>query len=141
MALTRRQRIYCRNRAKGMNLQKAYKDAGFGKNSNEKTLKQNAFRMEKRGPHAMEIQEQIRKYEELSEKGAILKREQRQALLTEIALDEDKDTPDRLRAVDQLNRMSGDYTDKIQTEFNGRVELNYQDKLDAIQRAIDETSN
>ena len=138
MALTAKQKKYCQGRAMGKSLSQAFKDAGYGPNSCTKTLKQNADRMEKRSAHAKEIQAEIARLREMAEQDAILDRRQRQALLTEIALNSENDMPDRLRSLDQLNRMSGDYTDTVRTEVSGKIEMSYADRIAAIRADLNE---
>lgn len=133
MALTAKQKKYCQGRAMGKTLSQAFKDAGYGPNSCTKTLMQNADRMEKRSAHAKEIQAEIARLREMAEQDAILDRRQRQALLTEIALNSENDMPDRLRSLDQLNRMSGDYTDTVRTQVTGKIDMTFEEKLAAIQ--------
>lgn len=49
----------------------------------------------------------------------------RQALLTEMALDEGAAKADRLRATDILNRMCGDYDDHI--SITGRMDMSIEE--------------
>ena len=65
-----------------------------------------------------------------------MRREQRQAILTEWALDPSNDMPDRLRSMDQLNRMSGDYTDTVRTQVTGQVKMSLAEKLEAWDAAM-----
>ena len=69
--------------------------------------------------------------------GGIMDRQARMQLLNDIALNPAVKDQDRLRAVDQLNRMNSDYTDKM--EISGRADINmsYADRIDAIKAAMD----
>ena len=136
MALNARQLKYCRERAKGKGLADAYKDAGYGANSSRKSLTQNADTLEKRSAHVAEIRAKIKELTELAEEKAILDRTQKQALLTKIALNDENDMPDRLRALDQLNRMNGEYTDNVRTQVSGDVKLTLEEKLAAWEAAM-----
>lgn len=140
MALSERQKKYCQGRAMGKTRSQAFKDAGYGPNSSRKTLRQNAETLEKRRPISAEIRAEIQRLKDMAEQDAILDRRQRQALLTEIALNSNNDMPDRLRSLDQLNRMSGDYTDTVRTEVSGKLEMNYADRIAAIRADLDETT-
>ena len=116
----------------------AYKKAGYGKNSSRTSLTQNAFTMEREAVTSNLIQAEIARLQRQAEKGAILKRQERQALLTEIAMNPDNDMPDRLRSIDQLNRMSGDYTDNIRSTVNAKLEMSYAERIAAIKADIEE---
>lgn len=54
---------------------------------------------------------------------------ERQAMLSDIAKSEYESQSDRIRAIDTLNRMTGEYIDKV--ELSGEVNTN-TDKLDKI---------
>lgn len=136
MALTKMQKAFARGRAEGKTLVQAYEDAGYGPNTSIQSKSVNACRLGKN----IEVQAEIKRLQEQAEQGAILKREQRQALLTEFALNENNDMPDRLRSLDQLNRMSGDYTDTVRTQVSGKVEMTFEEKLALIKQNMDETS-
>lgn len=140
MALTPKQLKYCRERARGKGLADAYESAGYGPNTSRRDKKQNAYALENQKPISAEIKAKINELTDLANEKAILDRAQKQALLTTIALDEDNDMPDRLRAMDQLNRMNGDYTDNIRTQVSGKVDLTFEEKLAAIQADMDETT-
>lgn len=134
MALNARQRKYCRERANGASYAEAYRKAGFGPNASDMTRKHNAYNMENMdGALSEKIQAEIKRLQDLADKKAILTREQRQAILTEWALNSDNDMPDRLRSMDQLNRMSGDYTDTVRTQVSGKIDMTFEEKLAAIQ--------
>lgn len=134
--LTYKQQKYCRERAKGKSYAEAYKAAGYSPGSNMNTMRQNAFTMENKSAKAEMIRERILELMEREEKGAILNRQARQALLTEIALEHGEDTQNKLRAIDQLNRMSGDYTDRAIVEHQGAVSMTYEERLAAIREGL-----
>ena len=131
--LTEKQKRFCREIIKGKENTKAYRDAGYACKEGQGT-RSNAYNLKKQE----KIQKELARLQSLAEEGAILKREQRQALLTEIATQEKNDMPDRLRAMDQLNRMGGDYTDTIRTTVNAKVEMSYADRIAAIKADMDE---
>lgn len=134
MALTPKQLKYCRERAKGKGYADAYKDAGYCPNTSTRDKKHNAYNLENcKGGISDQIKAKINELTELAEQGAILDRRQKQAMLTKITLDENNDMPDRLRAMDQLNRMSGEYTDNVRTQVSGKIDMTFEEKLAAIQ--------
>ena len=58
----------------------------------------------------------IRELSEMAQDERIMTAKQRQALLSDIAKDGGNDPADRIRAVDTLNKMTGEYVAKIQAE-------------------------
>lgn len=138
MALNARQKKYCRLRAEGKGYEEAYTGAGYGAGTKNKTdRKHNAFNMENLKSQSAEIKARIKELQQQAEEGAILKRAERQALLTKIALNPDNDMPDRLRSLDQLNRMSGDYTDTVRTQVSGKIDMTFEEKLALIQSDLE----
>lgn len=142
MALNARQKKYCRLRAEGMPKGKAYKAAGFSSpEAAMGTARNKAARLEHEYACSAEVRAEIERLRQQAEEGAILKRAERQALLTKIALNPDNDMPDRLRSLDQLNRMSGDYTDTVRTQVSGKIDMTFEEKLALIQSDMEnETS-
>ena len=70
--------------------------------------------------------------EELTDKAKderILTAKDRQVLLSDIAKDKEEDTSDRIRAIDTLNKMTGEYLNKV--EVSGSLETE-KSKLDSL---------
>lgn len=61
------------------------------------------------------IQEYIRELSEKAQDERIMTAKERQALLSNIAKDDDNAASDRIKAVDTLNKMTGEYTVKVDT--------------------------
>jgi phage terminase small subunit len=59
------------------------------------------------------VAEYIRQLTETAQDERIMTAKERQAMLSEIAKDEEKQTSDRLKAIDTLNKMTGEYTVKV----------------------------
>lgn len=130
--LTPKQRKYCRERAKGKNQREAFEAAGYGPGSSRKTKTEEACRMEK----LPKIQAELARLTALAEAGAVLDRQQRIAILSEMALDEDRKDDSRQRALDMLNKMGGDYTDRQIIEAHADVQLSYEEKRQAVLDAL-----
>lgn len=60
----------------------------------------------------------------------ILNAEKRQALLSDIATDQSQSTADRIRAIDVLNRMTGEYITRVQADIQTSDKL--ADVLDQL---------
>lgn len=98
----------------------AYRKAYPNAKGKDITIYSNAYDLVKNNP---QIMERVRELQAKAEAGAILQRKERQALLTEFALDETVSNSDRLSAVDKLNKMSGDYSETIRQEITAQVDV------------------
>lgn len=63
----------------------------------------------------VEISEYIKQLTEQAQNQRIMTAKERQALLSDIAKDGDNAPSDRIKAVDTLNKMTGEYTVKVDT--------------------------
>lgn len=61
------------------------------------------------------VAEYIRQLSEAAQDKRIMTAKERQAMLSDIAKDEGKSASDRIKAVDTLNKMTGEYTVKVDT--------------------------
>ena len=106
--LTRQEEVFCELVAGcEMSLKEAYRKAGYGSDTNGTNLLKR--------PHIM------RRVQELREKYLapfILSSEERKKLLTDIATNTKTANKDRIRAIDTLNKMAGEYVNK--TELTGK---------------------
>lgn len=133
--LTPKQTKYCRERAAGKTYKAAYKAAGYSDKGNDATLANNAYQMEK---HNSEILAKIKALQARADNGGIMDRKARMQLLNEIALNETVKETDRLRAIDQLNRMNSDYNDTLKIDAAAGIQLSYADRLDAIKHSLED---
>ena len=69
------------------------------------------------------VAEYIRELSEKAQNERIMTAKERQVLLSDIAKDGDNDPADRIRAVDTLNKMTGEYVAKIQAEVKTSEKL------------------
>lgn len=67
------------------------------------------------------VAEYIKELSEKAQDERILTAKERQAMLSDIANDKENSPSDRIRAVDTLNKMTGEYTTKIQADMNANV--------------------
>lgn len=128
--LTARQREFARNVASGMPTVESYKAAGYSAHAEKATLRKRSSEL----AHNPKVAREIRRLQKLVEKKMILSQEQRSALLTELAVDQEKATADRIRAVDVLNKMSGVYNGMMVG-----VQVTLDDKRAAVLAALNET--
>lgn len=75
------------------------------------------------------VSEYLKSLSEKASKERILTAIERQAMLSDIAKKEYENQSDRIKAIDTLNKMTGEYIDRV--ELSGEVNTN-ADKLDKI---------
>ena len=130
--LTQKQRAYCRERAKGKSQRNAYKAAYDAENMKDSTIDRKAYDLEL----DPKIKAELDRLTALADAGAVLDRRQRIAILSQMAMDETRKDENRQRALDMLNRMNGDYTDKVITEVDATVSMTYEEKRRAVLDAL-----
>ena len=138
MKLNPKQEKYCRHRAAGDSYSKAYKAAGYSPQGQTKTATDNAYYMEHKSRAATDIAQRIEELRSRDAEKAVLNREDRLRLLSELAADEAVKPQDRIRACDQLARMQGDYNDRLQISAEAGVTMTYADRMQAIRQAMEE---
>lgn len=136
--LTAKQLEYCRQRAKGKSYSQAYLDSGYSNKQSIETARHNAFTMENTSASSNNILDTIQKLRDKADKGGILQRKERMQLLSDLATNESIKPQDRIRALDQLARMSADYTDRVQIEGKTSVSLTYAERIEAIKQGMEE---
>ena len=75
------------------------------------------------------ISEYIRELTEKAKDKRIMTAKDRQVLLSDIAQNEDNETADRIRAVDTLNKMTGEYLSKLEVSGSLTAEKSRLDDL------------
>ena len=121
-----RKEKYAQLRADGKSRYESMKGAGFMPNANRNATCVESYRVEnEKDPKTMDVVKRIEELRAKAEQGQTLDRLARQALLTEMALDEGAAKADRLRATDILNRMCGDYDDHI--SITGRMDMSIEE--------------
>ncbi len=81
------------------------------------------------------VSEYLKSLTEKASKERILTAIERQAMLSDIAKKEYENQSDRIKAIDTLNKMTGEYIDRV--ELSGEVNTN-ADKLDKILEQLNE---
>lgn len=130
--LTDKQRRYARARAQGKSQIESYVEAGYQTGATRKTKREGACRLD-----ALDaVQGEIERLQAIADAGGIMSTEQRKCALFEIWQDDSNATRDRLKALDLLNRMSGDYIDK--KEVSATVQgLTREDRIDAMGETLE----
>lgn len=134
--LNARQEKYCQGRAAGLSRSKAYKAAGYSPNGSTVTAEQSAHRLDTESAAASMVRLRIEELRARDAATAVLSRDDRLKLLSELAAREDVKPQDRIRAADQIARMQGDYNDQLRITGDSTVTLTYADRLQTIRQAL-----
>lgn len=113
--MNERQRRFAEYYAQSGNAAQSAVKAGYS----EKYAGQNADKLLKN----TNIAEYIKQLAEKAQDSRIMTAKERQALLSDIAKDSDNATSDRIKAVDTLNKMTGEYTVKVDTTVKTSTKL------------------
>lgn len=130
--LTPKEEKFAQAKAGGMTNVDAYDAAGYSPRVNAKSRKENGCKINARP----DVQARIAQLQRQAEAGAILNVEQIQAELTNIGLDEKNSKNVRLKALDQLARTKGAYSDNVNVHAKG--DLTIEDKKEAFKELLGE---
>lgn len=115
VTVTERQKKFAEYYAQCGNAAQSAIQAGYSKkyaNTNASKLLQNTT-----------ITEYIKQLTEDAQTARIMTARERQALLSDIAKDKQNELSDRIRAIDTLNKMTGEYTQKISIDGDVGVKI------------------
>lgn len=114
--LTAKEESFCNDVASGMTLTDAYKDSYNAENMSDKTINEKASLLAKKD----KVRTRIDELREKASNKTIMNTIQRKEWLTKLIMQDEKASKtDKLKALDILNKMDGEYVTKIQ----GEVEL------------------
>lgn len=111
--LTPKQEQFVQNIIQGMSQAEAYRNSYNTKRMSDKTVWENASRLMADSKVKARVQE-LR--DQISQK-SIMTAQERLEWLTKIILSDEETTADKLKASDQMNKMQGEYTTKIEGEI------------------------
>lgn len=117
--LTAKQEKFAQNIIQGMSQADAYRSAYSCKNMSDKTIWENASRLandSKVSARLSELRGQLTK-------ATIMSAQERLEWLTKVINSEEETTGDKLRAADLMNKMQGEYVQKVQAS------VAYEDRL------------
>ena len=117
--LTAKQEEFAKAIAGGMNYSEAYRSAYDTRRMSEKTVNEKASLLKDEG----KIRARIKELRDMMAKPTIITAQKRKEWLTEVINDPNIDINAKLRASDQLNRMEGEYIQKVETELKNAVNI------------------
>ena len=120
--LTPKQELFAQNIVTGMSQADAYRSAYSTKNMADKTIWENASRLmadDKVSARVQELREKI-------SNEAVMTAQKRLEWLTEAIQKEDVAINDKLKAIDIMNKMQGEYVQKVQAEVTNAISINIE---------------
>ena len=120
--LTAKQEKFVHNLVKGMTQIEAYKDAYSAKNMSDNAISREASLLLKNPKIAQRFKELGSK----TESKTIMNAQERLEWLTDIIKSEEESTNDKLRAVDIMNKMQGEYIQKIEADVKNDVTISVE---------------
>ena len=120
--LTAKQELFAQNIIKGMSQADAYRSAYSTKNMADKTIHENASRL----ANDSKVSARISELRGQLTNETIMTAQKRLEWLTEAIQSEDVAINDKLKAIDIMNKMQGEYVQKVQAEVTNAVNINIE---------------
>ena len=120
--LTAKQEAFVQNIIQGMSQADAYRSAYSCKNMSDNSIYVNASKLmadAKVAQRVSELREQLAK-------PSIMTAQERLEWLTRLINSEEETTSDKLRAADIMNKMQGEYVQKVEAEVKNAVNINIE---------------
>ncbi len=120
--LTAKQELFAQKIVEGMTQADAYRSAYSAKRMTDKTIHENASRL----ANDSKVKARIEELREQLAKVSIMTAQERLEWLTGIIKSEAETTTDKLRASDQMNKMQGEYVQKVEAEVKSEISINIE---------------
>lgn len=120
--LTANQENFVQNIIQGMSQADAYRSAYPNQRMSDKTIWESASKLmsnPKVSARLKELRDQLAK-------PSIMSAQERLEWLTELIKSDEESTGDKLRAADIMNKMQGEYVQKVETELKNAVNINIE---------------
>ena len=117
--LTAKQEEFAKAIAEGMNQSDAYRSAYSTNRMTDKTIWENASRL----MGDSKVLARVKELREATVTPKIITAQKRKEWLTDVINNPEVDINARLKASDQLNRMEGEYVQKVETEIKNAVNI------------------
>lgn len=116
--LTQKQEQFCQNIVKGMSQSDAYRAAYPGTKMSDKSIWEKSSILSKN----VKVEARIKELRDMQAVSKIMTAQERLEWLTEIIKSKEETTSDKLRASDQMNKMQGEYIQKIIGTLDAKLE-------------------
>lgn len=120
--LTPKQEVFVRKIVEGLTQADAYRFAYSCKRMTDKTIWENASRL----MADSKVQARVKELRDKINDEAIMSAQKRLEWLTKVIQNEEESTGDRLKAIDLMNKMQGEYVQKIAAEVQTETTINIE---------------
>lgn len=120
--LTAKQEEFAKGIAEGMTQADAYRSAYNTSRMTDKSIWEKASALAK----DVKVTARVKELRDMAAKSTIMTAQQRKEWLTEVINDPDIDINAKLKASDQLNRMDGEYVQKVEANVVNEVTINVE---------------
>jgi len=120
--LTPKQELFAQKIAEGMSQADAYRSAYSCKNMSDNAIYREASLLVENP----KVAQRLKEIRDINARPSIMTAQKRKEWLTEVINDPDIDINARLKASDQLNRMEGEYIQKVETEIKNAVNISIE---------------
>ena len=120
--LTAKQEEFAKKIAEGMTQADAYRSAYSTKRMTDKTVWENASRL----MADSKVLARVRELRDMAAKPTIMTAQKRKEWLTEVINDPDVDINAKLKATDLLNKMDGEYVQKVEAAVTNAVNISIE---------------
>jgi phage terminase small subunit len=120
--LTAKQELFAQNIAQGMSQADAYRCAYSCKNMSDNTIYREASLL----LDNPKVTQRLREIRDINARPSIMSAQKRLEWLTERIADEDVDINAKLKAIDIMNKMQGEYVQKVEAEVKTETTINIE---------------
>lgn len=120
--LTAKQEAFAKNVAGGMNYSDAYRSAYNTKRMTDKSIWEKSCELAAN----VKVAERLKELRDMAATKAIMTSQERKEWLTKVIQDPETDINAKLKATDLLNRMEGEYVQKIAAEVQTETTINIE---------------
>lgn len=120
--LTAKQEAFVQNILQGMNQADAYRSAYPNQKMSDKTIWESASKLMSNP----KVTARLTELRDKLAKPSIMNAQKRLEWLTQVILNEEESTSDKLRAIDLMNKMDGEYVQKIAAEVQTETTINIE---------------
>ena len=120
--LTPKQELFAQKIAEGMSQADAYRSAYSCKNMSDNAIYREASLL----LDNPKVAQRLREIRDINARPSIMTAQKRKEWLTTVINDPEVDINARLRASDQLNKMEGEYVQKVETELKNAVSIHIE---------------
>ena len=120
--LTPKQEVFARKIVEGMTQADAYRSAFSCNRMTDKTIWEKASRLMAED----KVQARVKELRDQINTEAIMSAQKRLEWLTTVIQNNEESTSDRLKAIDLMNKMQGEYVQKVEAEVTNAVNINIE---------------